>query len=367
MSAASLRAREVRVHASDPDFRVEDCPLKFTLTFEGVLATGGRQAGPKHERRRQFHDQLKRLWAANTLLAKWHLPINQYQTAPAVSVLAKNHASFGTFEFVPLITRELSVEAYLHFHILRPTTFKGQNADSDNIVKSLVHSLKMPQSADELPNDARPQQDEIPFFVLMQDDGLLSKITSIRDELLQPVLGKNQIDRSDTRVTIDVHVRPNFPTNTNLIFFSDNFDVWDHQWTGAFDGIHGWSNSELKARTTQCILRMRVTASNFRMQRTGYYGLRSSITIRRGVSDEEWKKEIDSSRAQSDEQHAIWSGGLRPIAVALMEELQRRIFGEAPYPTDRRMMAIESGMLAGVDPIGEAAVGLESLIRQLPY
>jgi hypothetical protein len=126
----------------------------------------------------------------------------------------------------------------------------------------------MPQTADELPDAAHPQQDETPFFVLMQDDGLVAKITSVSDELLQPLFEKSQIDRSDTRVMIEIYIRPNFPTNKNLIFFSDDFEIWNHQWAHAFDGIRGWSNSELKARTTQCILRMHVTASNFRLQRT---------------------------------------------------------------------------------------------------
>lgn len=340
--------------------------MKFTLTFEGPLQTGGG-ADRKHIRRKKFHAQLKRLWAVNSLLANWSLPINQYQTAPAIEVLAKKHAKIGAFEFVPLISREIAVEAALHFHILRPTTFKGQIADPDNIVKTLADSLKMPQTTDELPKAIQPSQDETPFFVLMQDDGLLSKITSVSDELLQPVDGKEQIDRSDTRVLIDVYIRPNFPTNENLIFFSDDFDVWNHQWAIAFDGIRNWSNSELKARTTQCILRMRVTSSNFRMQRSAsIYSRRSSSQSSEEERQEEWERERNRSLEQSNEQHMVWNGGLRPIAIALRDELQRRIFGEPPYPTEHRMIALDHGMLAGPDPIGDAAVGLESLIRQLP-
>lgn len=73
------RAREDRVHAAAPDFRVGDCALKFTLTFEGTLQTGGVKAERKHARRRLFHAQLKRLWAVNSLLANWHLPISSTQ------------------------------------------------------------------------------------------------------------------------------------------------------------------------------------------------------------------------------------------------------------------------------------------------
>jgi hypothetical protein len=246
---SAARGRLVRVHAADPEFRAGDCALKFTLTFEGALQTGGPKAERKHLRRRIFYDQLRRLWSVNSLLANWHLPVSEFQEAPALEVLAQKHARFGAFEFVPLITRDLSVEAALHFHILRPTTFKGQISDLGNVVKILINSLKLPQDAGELPNSARPDQDETPFFVLMQDDGLLSKITSTTDELLQPIANRDQIERNDTRVMIDVYIRPNFPKNANLIFFSDDFEMWNHQWTSSLEGIRGWSNAELKART----------------------------------------------------------------------------------------------------------------------
>ena len=350
--------REVRVHAAHPDFRMGDCPLKFTLSYEGALTTGGAKAEKKHARRREFHNQLKRLWQVHPILSKWHLPIDQHYIAPAQDVIRAKYAKFGSFEFVPLVTKDLCVETALNFHILRPSNFKGQNADPDNIVKILVDSLKMPQDAGELPAQTVACEEEKPFFILMQDDGLVSKITSVTDELLQPVLGKNTIDRSDTRVLIEVYIRPNFPNNANLIFFSDDFEVWSNRWTeGVFDNIRGWSNAELRARTTQCILRMRVTASNFRMQRT------ASMFDRDEHFLDETAKDIIS---RADEQWAIWSGGLQPVARALLEELQRRVYGEPPYPSQYRLTAIQDGMLAGVDPIGEAAAALESLIRQLP-
>ena len=360
---------EIRVPAAYLDFRAGDCALKFTLTYEGTLKTGGPKADRKHDRRKEFHSQLKRLWEVNSLLAHWTLPVDKFRAAPASEVLAQRHAKLGAFEFVPLITRELAVEAALQFHILRPTTFKGQNADPDNIVKVLVDSLKMPQNNDELPHNSLPLENEKPLYVLMQDDSLVSKITSTSDELLYPIKGKSQIDRSDTRIMIEVYIRPNFPKNENLIFFSDDFEVWNHQWTAGIPiDTRGWSNSELKARTTQCVIRMRVTASNFRMQRSGQ--LRWHQFEVASISDEErrikWENESRAIMEQSDEQNQIWNNRLRPIAMALKEELLRRIHGEKPYPSDSRMRAIDNGILAGVDPIGEAASGLESLIRQLP-
>ena len=334
--------------------------MKFTLTYDGEVQTARRHmAIRKHARRREFHAQLRRLWQVNSLLSVWHLPIDERQSAPAVDVLVKKFPKIGGYEFVPLISRELSLEAAINFRILRPTEFKGESADPDNIIKILIDSLKMPQNLDDLPS-GQPQQGETPFFVLLQDDGLLSKITSVSEELLQPITGKHQIERSDTRVLIDVYIRPNFPRDNNLIFFSDDFEVWNHQWASAFDGIRNWSNAELKSRTTQCIIRMRVASSNFRMQRTAR---------RLNPASTESGEDYQTRMQQLKNEHLlIWNSGLRAFAIALREELQRRIFGVPPYPTDHRMAALDiGGMLAGHDAIGEAAEGLESLIRQLPY
>ena len=329
--------------------------MRFTLSYEGELKTGAKVES-KHTRRRAFHTQLKRLWQVHPTLSNWHLPVDQHQVAPAQDVLRGKHAKFG-FEFIPLVTRDLSVETALSFHILRPSNFKNNNADPDNIVKILVDSLKMPQQAAELGSETQPNADETPFFVLTQDDGLISKITSETDELLQPILQKSSIERADTRVLLNVYIRPNFPKDGNLIFFSDDFELWNHRWIdGVFDQIRGWSNAELRARTAQCAIRMRVTAVNFRMQTT-------SGVFRPG--NRPFDERAADIIARSNEQWAIWNRGLRPVASALLEELQRRTYGEPPHPRNSDFDAIELGSLAGVDPIGEAATALESLIRQL--
>lgn len=364
--ATGILGTEVRAHAADADFRAGECALKITLTFEGSLQTGGKKSARKHARRLIFHNQLKRLWSVNPILANWRLPTQTGETASAPTVLAESHAKFGVFQFVPLITKELSVEAALEFRILRPTNFKGQNADPDNIVKTLIDSLKMPQHLDELPPSAQPGLGETPLFVLMQDDSLLSKITSINDELLEPVCGKTAIERSDTRALIDVYIRPNYPTNENIIFFSDDFEFWNHQWEVALEGVRNWSNAELKARTTQCVLRMRALASSFKAQRdTIQEAFWQSTADSPEGRQEAFNKSNMVAREINSNQFRVWEGGLRPSAMALCEELQRRVYGEPPYPTDDGTLAIKKGVLAGINPIGKAAAALEGLIRQL--
>ena len=334
--------------------------MKFTLTFEGPLTVNGPKAVSKHARRRIFHRQLKRLWRVNTNLADWHLPVDKQFAAPAPDVLAARHGKFSPFQFVPLVSKDVKVDTALHFHILRPTDYRNNTADPDNIIKIIVDSLKMPQAPNELPAGVGPSKDESPFYALLEDDGLISRITSVSDELLQPIMQKDVIERSDTRILIDVYIRPLVPTVSNLIFFSDHSDVWNHQWSqGIYDNIQSWSNSELKARTTQCILRMRVIGSNFRMSRT-------TLHSHWGRSRDDIEAYTQKLHEDSDERHAIWNNGLRPAALVLLVELERRVFGEAPYRSDYRLGAVKDGMLAGVDPILDAAEAMYNLVCRLP-
>jgi hypothetical protein len=89
---------------------------------------------------------------------------------------------------------------------------------------------------------------------------------------------------------------------------------------------------------------------------------------------------VDSSRArlfapgQMDHQKLIqhsadaqaeYRGQLWPEAIALRDEMARRVGLLKPYPSDHRSVAIDYGMLAGVSPINEAANYLEELARKL--
>ena len=71
--------------------------------------------------------------------------------------------------------------------------------------------------------------------------------------------------------------------------------------------------------------------------------------------------------AQSNERSHRWQNDLRPEAVALWHEMQRRIYGAPPYPDERgAKVALELGMLAGPSPLNDAAILLERLARDIP-
>lgn len=132
------------------------------------------------------------------------------------------------FEFVPLIMEDLCVECALEFRILRGTHIPGKVADIDNLIKILVDALKTP-TGDQI-EGAALLEGEIPFFTLLHDDRLVSKITSTTDELLQPILGKDTIEPTDIRVFLDVYVRPRMPVAENVVFFTDDTEIWRHDY-----------------------------------------------------------------------------------------------------------------------------------------
>jgi hypothetical protein len=81
----------------------------------------------------------------------------------------------------------------------------------------------------------------------------------------------------------------------------------------------------------------------------------------------DWDTSTNQLLAQAQEQKHRWQSELMPEAVALWNEMRRRIYGAPPYPRDPMAeTALEDGMLAGVSPLNEAATALERLAREIP-
>jgi hypothetical protein len=89
------------------------------------------------------------------------------------------------YGFVPLVTEEKFLRCSLDILLLRPGEPKliRNSGDLDAKVKTVFDALKMPASLDEC-GGIGPQEDETPFFCLLQDDKLISEIKVSSDELL---------------------------------------------------------------------------------------------------------------------------------------------------------------------------------------
>ena len=78
-------------------------------------------------------------------------------------------------------------------------------SDLDNRVKTLIDALKIPKKR-ELPDKAAPDlaRDEDPFYVLLEDDSLVTHLSVETDVLLDPT--DPNLGDEDSRVVIAVKV-----------------------------------------------------------------------------------------------------------------------------------------------------------------
>ena len=152
--------------------------MEFRLFYDGPLKTN-RGPADKHVLRREFHRQLKDL-------------VDRTPMAPFKRLIEAKHGratliELAGFTFVPIITERLAHVAVLGITLLTPEEpgrAVTQAGDLDNRVKTLLDALRVPKSISELPKDARPQDDETPFYCLLEDDALVSGLTVVSDRLL---------------------------------------------------------------------------------------------------------------------------------------------------------------------------------------
>ncbi|RTL62078.1 MAG: hypothetical protein EKK41_26065 [Hyphomicrobiales bacterium] len=188
--------------------------MEFRLTYEGALKGASKtntRAKHKHELRRVFHAQLKRWWDANPYLRNaFHSHPFTGRTRPEKLLwvhLSEQWERLG-YNFVPLVTEELSLICGIEVLILRPSVHGVlmNSGDIDARLKTLFDALRMPSNKEELGGNTSPLEDERPFFVLLQDDKLISHVSVTTDTLLQPT--NPDAGENSARVVIHVKLRP---------------------------------------------------------------------------------------------------------------------------------------------------------------
>jgi hypothetical protein len=168
--------------------------MEFTFQYRGELKANGNPQH-KHELRRHFHIQLAELWRQLPLSNRPHL---QTENPPPgkISLLQQ----VGSFKFVPLVSSKIHAVAELSITILRPGppgAIVSQGGDIDNRLKTLLDSLKIPES-NALPPGVRPSSGEDPFYCLLEDDRLVTKLSVSTDRLLDA--------KSSSEVVLLTHV-----------------------------------------------------------------------------------------------------------------------------------------------------------------
>lgn len=170
-------------------------PMRFVLHYRGQLRANGSPAH-KHELRKAFHSQLKRLWNQPPLNERFSMS----SSPPSCSL--------GPFAFVPLVAVQVSAIAELSIVLLRPEApgqLITQGGDIDNRLKTLFDALTVPRHENALPDGEVPTPEQLPyFFCLLEDDNLVTSVSVRTEQLLEPVSDSSVADISievTTRVT----------------------------------------------------------------------------------------------------------------------------------------------------------------------
>ncbi len=197
--------------------------MEFRLIYGGSLikAAGsgpGRRAWEKHQLRRHFHHQLKRLWETHPIL-RFYAQARHFQQGGFASTSVKHFTTIDSiaehFEgYVPLVNEDFGMACELDVLFLRAEpaghllNHDSSGGDIDNRMKVLLDGLTMPQKGQvKLKYDDDP--DPVPMFVLPKDDGLVTSLRITTDRLLT---SHDDSDSSEACVVINVNVKTADPT-----------------------------------------------------------------------------------------------------------------------------------------------------------
>ena len=187
--------------------------MEFRLTYAGkLLAHKGRRSGHKHDIRQVFHQQLKNFWTEHPVLNRGY---------PSGANIPDPETMWGTtlrqdgYNWKPMVTENNGLICALDILMLRKGPPGKVRTDIDNRLKTLFDALQIPNTAQLGKETPKPGQD--PFYVLLEDDRLITRTAVTSDMLLEPV---EEVEREEdaVRLVINVIVRPYRVTYENVDF-----------------------------------------------------------------------------------------------------------------------------------------------------
>ena len=182
----------------------------------------------KHTVRKIFHKQFRELWKQHPHLRAQaqnyfyisHGPPRRIVSCSPDAVGAKTwveHVADSWTRcggrFVPLVSKQGGFTCSLDILFLRrdsPGNLIASGGDIDNRLKVLLDALKMPKNVDDL-GGLSIEQDEDPFFCLLEDDSLITDVSVVTDRFLLPQEAEENIHD----VMLVVHVTM---VNPSVIF-----------------------------------------------------------------------------------------------------------------------------------------------------
>lgn len=213
--------------------------VEFRLLYGGHLLGGSRnhpRPEVKHAIRKEFHPQLRQLWQGDGTLKQLAMRTGILQGKDGgedfgpelrteedigtnaawllgIQIISQKWQRNG-YSFVPLVTRELCLRCSIDILFLRPEEpgLLINSGDLDARLKTIFDALQMPANLDET-GGAKPAEGENPFFVLLENDKLVTKVRITTDKLLFPYKTAN-----DALLVIHVKLKPTRPVPNDWVF-----------------------------------------------------------------------------------------------------------------------------------------------------
>jgi hypothetical protein len=183
--------------------------MEFRLIYEGPLHGQGAKSSHKWEIRRALRPQLQRLWQERPLSDQAESLLAHPAQAAKVSVIVEK----GGLLFAPLVTQRLNLYAELSVLLFRQQprgTLITDGGDIDNRLKTLLDGLRVPRGTLEGRQDLPAEPDPAPFFCLLEDDSLVTKVSVESEQLLRPAKPDEVV------AVISVHVKKTVLSFANM-------------------------------------------------------------------------------------------------------------------------------------------------------
>lgn len=183
--------------------------MEFRLIYEGILPGQGARSEHKWAIRRALHPQLQRLWEQEPLRAAAAAWLAWPAPATGTSVVFER----GPVLLAPLVTSRLNLHAEVDILLFRRQArgaLISNEGDLDNRLKTLVDGLRAPRVAQEARLAAIGDEVPSPFYCLLEDDSLITRIGLESEQLLLPG------SPDEVFVVITVKVKKTVGTYDNL-------------------------------------------------------------------------------------------------------------------------------------------------------
>lgn len=208
--------------------------MEFHLLYSGPLHSDRSESSrtEKHEIRKAFHRQLRRLWQVHPNLRERaegngeigitndeasRMPKDQLFER-GVRRIADNWSLSG-FNFLPLVTSKLRLRSRLDILFLRneERNYILQGGDIDRRLATLFDGLRIAREKSELPVGAIHDSGELPLFCLLENDDLISEVHVTTDRLLS-IPGKAVLDQHDVYLQITVQLNTTVKVPHSWVF-----------------------------------------------------------------------------------------------------------------------------------------------------